>query len=332
MITREEVEKLGALHVVEPAMLSLYLAVPRAADPAARAGELIAAAEAACNQPMAEQDRTWVLERLPPCARDCSGRTVALFAYADTGLLEAVPLPCPLPERGVLGVRPHVRPLLLARQRCPAYHVAVLDQRRTWLFWVDGDEVESVWMPTACHDHDTAVQLTELMRRGEPGPLVLGGDEDSSRRLLAAVPPMVRGAIAGRFTADPRTLTAARVRDLASPVIARQSELRARSTAAAILAMPPGGRSAVGLPACLAAVSAGLVPTLVVPLDGLVAGYECGRCGTLSLDADGCCPDWGTAALPVPDVIEEMVSRVLEDGGEVTVIADGSSPVAARLS
>ena len=28
MITRAEVEKLGALHAVEPAMLSLYLAVP----------------------------------------------------------------------------------------------------------------------------------------------------------------------------------------------------------------------------------------------------------------------------------------------------------------
>ena len=332
MITRAEIEKLGVLHVIEPDMLSLYLAVPPAADLAARAGELIAAAEAACGQPMAEQDRTWVLDRLPPCARDCPGHTVAVFACADTGLLEFIPLPCPLPERGVLGVRPHIRPLLLARQRCPAYHVAVLDQRRTWLFQVDGDEVESVWMPTARHDHDTAAQLTELMRRGEPGPLVLGGDEDSSRRLLAAVPPMVREAIAGRFTADPRTLTAARVRDLASPVIARQSELRARSTAAAILAMPPGGRSAVGLPACLAAVSAGPAPTLLVPRDGLVAGYECGRCGMLSLDADDCCPDWGTAALPVPDVIEEMVSRVLEDGGEVTVISDGSSPVAARLS
>ena len=96
--------------------------------------------------------------------------------------------------------------------------------------------------------------------------------------------------------------------------------------------MPPGGRSAVGLPACLAAVSAGPVLALVVPRDGLVPGYECGRCGTLSLDADDCCPDWGTAALPVPDVIEEMVSRVLEDGGDVTVITGGSSPVAARLS
>ena len=80
MITRAEIEKLGALHVVEPAMLSPYLAVPPSADLAARAGELIAAAEAACGQPMAEQGRTWVLERLPPCARDWPGRTVAVPA------------------------------------------------------------------------------------------------------------------------------------------------------------------------------------------------------------------------------------------------------------
>ena len=160
MITRAEIEKLGALHVVEPAMLSLYLAVPPSANLAARAGELIATAEAACGQPMAEQDRDWVLEKLPPCARDCPGRAVAVFACAGTGLLEAIPLPCPLPERGVLGVRPHIRPLLLA---------------------------------------------------GQPPPLPL------------------------------------------------PSKLRARRTAAAILAMPPGGRSAVGLPACLAAVSAGPV-------------------------------------------------------------------------
>ena len=41
MITRAEIEKLGALHVAEPAMLSLYLAEPPPADLAARAGELI---------------------------------------------------------------------------------------------------------------------------------------------------------------------------------------------------------------------------------------------------------------------------------------------------
>jgi hypothetical protein len=43
-------------------------------------------------------------------------------------------------------------------------------------------------------------------------------------------------------------------------------------------------------------------------------------------------PGLGHRALPVPDVIEEMVSRILEDGGEVVVICDGSFPVAARMS
>jgi len=235
MITRVQIEKLGALHAVESTILSLYLAVPPSANLTARAGELIAAAEAACGRPLAAPDRDWVLEKLSPCVRDCTGRTVAVFACAGSGLFEAIPLPCPLPERGVLGVRPHIRPLLLTRQRCSAP-------------------------------------------------------------------------------------------DQASPDITWWSEVPARHTVATILAMPPAGRAAVGLPACLAAVSAGPVQTLVVPADGLVPGYECGRCGTLSLDADACCPDWGTAALPVPDVIEEMVSRVLEYGGEILVAGGGWSP------
>jgi hypothetical protein len=240
MITRAQIEKLGALHAVEPTMLSLYLAVPPPANLTVRAGELIAAAEAACGRPLRARDREWVLDRLPPCARDCTGRTVAVFACAGSGLFEAIPLPCSLPERGVLGVRPHIRPLLLAQQRGSA-----------------------------------------------PGQ--------------------------------------------ASPDVAWWSEVPARRTVATILAMPPGGRPAVGLPACLTAVSGGPVQTLVVPADGLVPGYECGRCGTLSLDADTCCPDWGIAALPVPDVIEEMVSRVLEDGGDVLVAGGGWPPRPARL-
>jgi hypothetical protein len=69
---------------------------------------------------------------------------------------------------------------------------------------------------------------------------------------------------------------------------------------------------------------------LIVPASGLVPGYECGRCGTLSLAPDSC-PDWGTAPLRVPDVIEEMVARVLPDGGDVSVTHDASAPVAARL-
>jgi hypothetical protein len=57
MITRAQIEKLGALHAAEPTMLSLYLAMSPPLDLAGRAGELIAAAEAACGQPLAAGSR-----------------------------------------------------------------------------------------------------------------------------------------------------------------------------------------------------------------------------------------------------------------------------------
>jgi peptide subunit release factor 1 (eRF1) len=99
---------------------------------------------------------------------------------------------------------------------------------------------------------------------------------------------------------------------------------------AEILAESAGALTAIGLQACLAAVNASAMETLVVPYDGRVPGYECGRCGALGLAAD-CCPDWGTATVPVPDLIEEMVSRTLEDGGQVLVVHDAPGRIAARL-
>lgn len=227
MITRAEVEKLGAVHAITPAVLSLYVTVPSPpSDPSrleAHVRELIAAAEAVVGGPgnLGEGDRNRVVETLAARALEWSGRTVAIFACVDAGLFETVPLPGAMPDRAVLGIRPHIRPLLAALQRCPAEYAAAADRRHVLL-------------------------------------------------------------------------------------------------------------SVVGLRACLAAVSAGAAETLVVPRDGLVRGYECGRCGALSADTVGC-PDWGTAPLPVPDVIEEMVSRVLEDGGEVLVTSDPSYPIAARL-
>jgi hypothetical protein len=101
--------------------------------------------------------------------------------------------------------------------------------------------------------------------------------------------------------------------------------------ATGIPAEPAGGLRTAGLAACLAAVNAGAAETLVVPSGGLIPGYECGRCGALGLTAD-CCSDWGTAPLPVPDVIEEMISRTLEDGGRVVVVHDALEGLAARMA
>jgi hypothetical protein len=143
----------------------------------------------------------------------------------------------------------------------------------------------------------------------------------------------VQAAFAGSTTADDPALTPAQVRDLAAPVITRWAEAHARHAADQIRATPPGQPPcppAIGLQACLAAVTAGAVDTLIVPRDELIPGYQCGRCGTLSTTADNC-PDWGTAPLPVPDILQEMVSKTLQDGGQILVTSNDPYPIAATL-
>lgn len=338
MFTRADVEKLAAVHVVQPAVLSLYLTVPpyraELGSLVVQAAELMAAAGTDSWRVRAE-DESWVLQTLTARGRSWLGRTVAIFACADAGLLEAFPLPCPVPERAVLGTRPHIRPLLTALQRCPAYRVVVVDELHAWLYSVAGDEPTRASGPVAGTEpdpgfRDTAALLEQVVHHGEQEPLVIGGRDDDVQRLLASLPPVVRDTIAGSFTAETHALTPARVHDLAAPIIARWTERRARCLADQILAMPPGGLAAIGLRACLSAVNADAVATLVVPDEGLVPGYECGRCGALSTCADSC-PDWGAAPLPVPDVIEEMVTRTLEDGGQVSVIHGGPPQIVARL-
>ena len=62
-----------------------------------------------------------------------------------------------------------------------------------------------------------AVPLDPAARTRWHVPLVIGGHRGSITGLLQALPSTVRETFAGSFTADPHTLTPARVRELASP-------------------------------------------------------------------------------------------------------------------
>jgi hypothetical protein len=176
------------------------------------------------------------------------------------------------------------------------------------------------------HYREVAAILERAVGVGRPVPLVIGGHHDSLAGLLQELPPAAREAFAGSFTADPHALTPARVRELAGPVIEGWVARRDQELAGEIL----GGLAAVGLHASLAAVNQGVVGHLLVAHEGMIAGYVCGRCGTLSTGSVEC-PDCGTAAPTVPDLLEEMVQRTLDDDGPVTMIRDAPFSVAARL-
>ena len=241
MITHADIGKLLSVRAAGPTVLSLYLRVPK--DPATlpglpdRAGELAArAGRGGTDDPdtAAAQEEDWRIARrmLEVQARQWLGGTIGLFACAEPRLAETIVLPCALTDRAVFATRPHVRPLLLARQRPAGYDVA-------------------------------------------------GGRPE--RHLPGQIPVQA-----------PEALTA------------------------------------IGLQPCLAARWLTAARLLIVPESGMIPGFVCQRCATLSSTGTDC-PDWGAASLAVPDLIEEMVVAALEDGAEVQAVRDPPGGIAARL-
>ena len=363
MVSPADVDKLRNMRAPGPAVLSLYLLVPL--DPvgvrglAALAEDLMAGAGASGTDVVStakggHADRDAVLGALAAHGRDWLGCTVAFFACQQLGLFEALPLPCVLPGRAVLATRPHVRPLLAAIQRCPDYLVAITGRRHARVLSVSGTRVETVasqseqgprghgfgrWYGLETrriqqriiqlgrhHYREAAAILARAAGPGRPVPVVIAGRHDSITGVLQELPPAAREAFAGSFTADPHGLTPARVRELAGPVIQGWVARREQESAREIL----GGLAAVGLLASLTAVNQGVAGHLLVAHEGMIPGFACGRCGALSTGSFEC-PDCGTAAPAVPDLLEEMVQRTLDDNGPVTMIRDAPFSVAARL-
>lgn len=367
MISQPEVMKLLSMRAAGPSVLSLYLWIPR--DPAewrglpARADELLAlAARGSPDDPRAvrvrDTDRQQVRTLLETRARDCPGHTVAIFDCGELGLSEVVSLPCQLQDRAVLATRPHVRPLLAALQRCPAYRVAVVNRRHAWLFAVAGEQISTAAQPAAeavrspgfggwyglesyrindriielarHHYQDTAAVLEHALRARPQELLVVGGHADATPGFLAILPADVRERLAGSFVVDPHTMTPARIRELSGRVIGQWTSEREQRLVAQVLQEPPGGLTVIGLVSCLAAVNEHAVQLLLVPEGGLIPGFACELCGALSSNGAGC-PDGADASQPVPDLIEEMTVKALDEGGQVETVRSPPAGIAARL-
>ncbi len=365
MISEADVQKLQAIHTTEPSVLSLYMWVPVdvSALPGlpARADELLEVAAEGVGGRQAlkarRAERQTALALLDVHAREWMGHTAAVFASHEAGIATTLTLPCLLPDRAVLAVRPHVRPLLVALQRCPAFQVVVVDRQHAWLFRITGDRIDADAWPAApgvrshrfggwygldsyrvndrvaelAHRHyrDAAAMLERSAQVGAL-PLVVGGHEDSVPAFLAALPGEVRDRFAGSFVVDPHTMTPARVGALAAPVIESWVSRREQRLIDQITQEPPGGLAAIGVNACLSAVNQRAVAVLVLPVGGVIPGFACDSCRMLASEPDAC-PHGSSAARPVPDLLEEMAIAIREDGGEVVAVRDPPGDAAARL-
>lgn len=361
MITYGEVEKLRSSRAVDASVLSLFIYVPPytadLADLVARADELIEAAAERSPGTLRHQDEEQALRSLAEHARDWPSHTLGIFVCMQLALLEVVQLPGRFAERAVLASRPHVRPLLASLQRYPDHRVVVIDHRHAWLLSVSGDRIEVVarvpaqgspiqgfggWYLEPSHGlqrvtefashliQDAAAILDRQARSAGSQPLVIGGHADSITHLLALLPRAVLAEYAGSFAVDPKTLTLARARELASPVLAHWAERRERQLVQAITVTQTGIPTAIGLDECIAAVNAGTADLLLIADEPVSPGFHCERCDVLSVSSDECC-DWGAASWPVPDLMEEMAWRTLRAGGRVVSARTLRCTAAAQL-
>jgi hypothetical protein len=367
VITRAEADKLRGLRAAEPSVVSVYLPIPvdlaQHRGLATRARELIKSA--ASQEPQArgarvsEADLVSVAGTVAARSHDWLGHTAAIFACAELGLLETVPLPGHLTDFAVVGDRPHVRPLLAAMQRNPAYRAALVDTQHAWILNIDDDQIDTVAERTGAGVRSPAFagwygleayriqqRIMELSKQhfrdtisilgrsadGEHRPLVLGGHENEISQFISALPPVVRQSVAGTFRVDLHTVTPGRVRELASPVIAAWSERTEAQLIDDVLNQPPDLAVTTDLPGCLAASRARAVAELIVPDDQMVPGFACAECGAMSTNEDGCdCPDPGPRCHAVPDLLDLLADRTLDEGGQVTSVRNPPFTAAARL-
>jgi len=184
------------------------------------------------------------------------------------------------------------------------------------------------------HDHfrGTVALLERVMQPGGQEPVVVGGQAEAIGQFTAMLPSGPRDRVAGSFVADPNTMAAATVRDLARPIIDDWVSMREKWLAVQTrLGEGPYDPLIVsGLFRCLDAVNQRAVQLLVVPVSGIAGGYVCTRCGALSR-AGTDCPDGPEMSRWLPDLFEQMVTRTLDDGGRVESLADPPGQVAAHL-
>jgi peptide subunit release factor 1 (eRF1) len=283
---------------------------------------------------------------------ELQGRGVAVFTCTHAGFYEEVVLPTPLRERAVADETPYLRPLLAALDEAHRYLVVVVERGRSWFyefFMLELEESAGIVEPstqqpgrpsahdqdarhvdhrtetlTRKHFHATASATQSLMERTGSELLILGGHRELCAEFAEMLPKSLQSRVAGVFAIDPHTMTPAKVREGAQPIVESYERAEeARLVADLYERVATGGNGAVGLEWCLLATNEKAVETLLVQGDTEVSGRACDNCGWLGLEGDPC-PVCGRTTRVTPDVIDDMAAAVITASGDVEHVYEES--------
>jgi hypothetical protein len=271
--------------------------------------------------------------------------TLAIFACSGAGVLELVRLPRPVRDRIMVDATPWIGPMLAVLDQYRRGCAVVVDREsaHVWELYLgelrDGGRLESRALRSATHAgrhglaevrvrnkadelsrrhfRELAEALDRLFRADSYDVLAVGGHEHELPGFLKFLPRTLRERVAGTFAIDPHTATAATVRPRAEAILDRyELDEEQRSVGEVLQAVASGGLAVAGLAPCLWAGSVAAVRALLVQDGAVAAGVVCDACGWFATSGDACqlC---GRPSRTTPDVIDELVEAVIDEGGSI---------------
>ncbi len=355
MITAETLNRIVRFHGGGLPVVSLYARI----DPGASRAEVHTRVQSlldqirtlATDQALEHQSRLSVradIERV----RAALGRerwqpgAVAIFSCSGRGFYEEIPLPRPGREQIIVDETPFARPMLAALGEYRRACVLVIDKAsaRVWEAYQNEMRERTAVRDPVLRKPDYAAGLAEdrvrnkadelakrhfrrvvellegLLRTDEYEILIIGGHDYQIPEFLQFLPLDLRDRVAGTFSVDPATAPLAEIRGSVGSILqGYQREQEQRLVSGVLEKAAMGGPAALGLESCLWAGSVAAIKTLLVQDGATMPGVLCDQSGWLALSGE-VCPLCGRPTRRTPDVIDELVASVLDEGGSASHI------------
>ncbi len=348
VVTERELRELAAMAFAQP-VLSVYLNT----DPTTgNANDHRARLRALLKKAHSEADAEAVLRYFHE-SHDWSGRGVAVFSAQHADFFRVFVMQVGVRDQLWESKHPYVRPLVSLFDAYGYYGVVLIDKMRARFFvfhlgvleeqeGFQGEEVRQVKAGGGSSSPGRRVgapgldnYIEEIIERNmrqaahaamrffnahKVRRILIGGSEENIALFRKMLPKRWQSLIVGTFPMEMKA-GHAEVWQAAMTIGAEaERKQEARLIERVQVEAAKGGLAVVGLDETLGAVHEGRAHIVVVEEGYREVGYRCTTCGFPTTQALETCPFCGGKFETVPDAVEMIIHRALDEGADVEVV------------
>ena len=270
-----------------------------------------------------------------------TGRGVAFFACEEQDLFEQIGTAVTLPNSVHVGDNPYVRPLARVRDENDRFVLALLSMHKSRFFFsqiglveevyeLEGEEFAVTDLVSKDQKQDRKAELRRQQAQRSAHALELIAKTLEARHVLYSAPAdmeadfldkldqATRQKVAGNFPCDTNASTS----EVADAAEAMQREVEEKEEVETLGKVQEllSSRAVAGLDDTLDMLNQQRVMTLVVDGDQTIPGGVDATSGMLTTQTEGTYAATGGDVRPVPDLVELMLDKAMEQGASLELV------------